>query len=84
MNYKIFLDRKALKFINGQPQDQKVRILSAISKLPNEGDIKALKGHDEVFRLRVGNYRIIYTVKHNELVVRVIDAGNRGQIYRTY
>lgn len=81
MSYKIFLDRKALKFINSQEHTQKIRLLSAINKLPEIGDIKPLRGHTNVFRLRVGNYRIIYTVKNVELVVRVIDAGNRGQIY---
>ncbi len=35
-------------------------------------------------RLRVGAYRIIYTVNHGELIVCVIDAGNRGEIYNKY
>ncbi len=81
MNYKIILERKALKFINKQPADQKKRILSAIYKLPNEGDRRRLEGAEKLHRLRVGDYRIIYTIEHNQLIVRVIKAGNRGQIY---
>ena len=34
--------------------------------------------------LRVGDYRIIYTVDNGQLIVRVVDAGNRGQIYNRY
>lgn len=82
MNYEIQIERKALKFINKQPQDQKRRILSAISKLPERGDIKQLRGESGAFRLRVGGYRIIYEVDHGRLLVRVVDAGNRGQIYK--
>lgn len=35
-------------------------------------------------RLRVGDYRIIYTVEHGELIVYVIDIGNRGEIYKHF
>ena len=52
--------------------------------LPNGEDIKKLKGHDKLLRLRVGEYRIIYTVDNGELIVYVIDAGSRGQIYNRY
>ena len=45
-------------------------------------DIKKLQGYENVLRLRVGTYRIIYTVDHGKLIVTVIDAGNRGQIYK--
>lgn len=43
-----------------------------------------MKGHEGLYRLRVGDYRIIYTVDNGELIVYVIDAGNRGQIYNSY
>ena len=58
--------------------------MQAIHALPERGDIKQLKGHAELFRLRVGSYRIIYTVDHGKLVVCVIDIGNRGQIYNRF
>lgn len=84
MNYEIKIDRKALKFINKQPQDQKRRILSAINKLPHVGDRRKLEGAENLYRLRVGDYRIIYTVDNGQLVIFVIDAGNRGQVYNRY
>lgn len=86
MSYEIQIDRKALKFINKQSQDQKRRILSAIWKLPDYGDRKALQGknNDGLFRLRVGDYRIIYSVDNGRLTVFVVDAGSRGQIYNRY
>ena len=86
MSYEIQIDRKALKFINKQPQDQKRRILSAIWKLPDSGDIKPLqgKGNEGLLRLRVGDYRVIYSVDNGRLTVYVVGAGNRGQIYNRY
>ncbi len=82
MKYSIEFDKRAVKFIAKQPQAQKERIFKAISKLPDIGDIKALRGHDGYFRLRVGDYRIIYTVNDATLVIRVVEVGNRGDIYK--
>ena len=83
MNYQIVIEKRAQKFIRKQPKPQQERLLCAIAKLP-AGDTKTLKGNEGLFRLRVGTFRIIYTVDNNVLVVTVIDAGNRGQIYQGY
>ena len=82
--YKIIIKKKAKTFIDKLPADERRRVVTAIEALPDGEDIKRLKGHDGLFRLRVGNYRIIYTVDNGELVVYIIDAGNRGQIYHGY
>lgn len=84
MMYKIVLKKKAKKFIDKLPKNERLRIVKAIGQLPNGEDIKKMKGHSELFRLRVGEYRIIYTVDNGELIVCVIDAGNRGEIYNRY
>lgn len=84
MSYNIVIERKALKFINKQPPEQKRRLLSAIYKLPEDGDITRLNAKDALYRLRVGEYRVIYTIDNGNLIVYVIDAGNRGQIYKRY
>lgn len=82
--YQIIIKKKAKKFIDKLPQNEKRRVVTAIEQLPNGEDIKKLKGHSDLLRLRVGEYRIIYTVDNGELVVIVIDAGNRGEIYNKY
>lgn len=82
--YRIIIKKKAKKFIDSLPRNERKRIVAAIEQLPKGEDIKTLKGHDGLLRLRVGDYRIIYTVDHGELIVIVIDAGNRGQIYNRY
>ena len=82
--YKIIIKKKAKKFIDKLPQNEKIRVVKAIKMLPNGEDIKKLKGHSDLYRLRVCDYRIIYTVDNGELIVCVIDAGNRGEIYNRY
>ncbi len=81
MIYKIKIRPKALKFIEKQDKIQRVRIYKAIYNLPN-GDVKKLAGCKNEYRLRVGDYRIIYELNQNELVVIVTRANNRGQIYK--
>lgn len=82
--YKIIIKKKAKKFIDKLPKNERIRIAKAIEALPNGEDIKKLKGYSDLLRLRVGDYRIIYTVNNGELLVIVIDAGNRGEIYNQY
>lgn len=82
--YQIIIKKKAKKFIDRLPVNERRRVVAAIEQLPNGEDIKQLKGHADLLRLRVGDYRIIYTVDNGELIVYVIDAGNRGQIYNSY
>ena len=81
MKYQIKIEKDAQKFLKKLPRPDETRVLKAIAKLPDEGDRKQMKGHPGFFRLRVGDYRIIYTVDNGQLIVRVVDAGTRGQIY---
>ncbi|MCM1523440.1 MAG: type II toxin-antitoxin system RelE/ParE family toxin [Ruminococcus sp.] len=80
--YKIIIKKAAEKFIEKQPPKQQKRIIEAIMKLPYEGDIDTYKAHEGYFRLRVGNYRILYTVDHGVLTVTIANADNRGQVYK--
>ena len=82
MQYEILFDKPAQKFILKQPQAQRARLLAAINRLPDEGDRKMMRGYPGYFRLRVGDYRVIYTVENEKLIVRVVNIGNRGDVYK--
>ncbi len=84
MMYRIIIKKPAKKFIDRLPADERKRVVDAIEKLPEGEDIKPMKGHHDLLRLRVGEYRIIYSMDNGELTVYVLDAGNRGQIYKRY
>ena len=83
MKYKIMIEKPAQKFIKRLDKVDKERILRAIAKLP-DGDTKALQGHKGYYCLRVGSYRIIYTIHNGEYIICIVDAGNRGEIYKKY
>lgn len=82
--YSFVIKKKAKKFIDALPQNEKRKIVEAIEKLPHSGDIKQLKGYDDVMRLRVGKYRIIYSVDNGKYIIYIINAGSRGQIYNSF
>ena len=71
-----------MKFLAKQPKPQQERLLRAIYKLPDEGDIKAMAGHDDLYRLRVGTYRVLFTIENAILTVRMLQIGNRGDVYK--
>ena len=80
-NYNIKLTKKAEKFIKKQDKDTQKRIIKSIVELP-EGDIKKLRGMDEIYRLRVGDYRVLFEKNDKEFIIIIIAVGNRGQIYK--
>ncbi|WP_310602825.1 type II toxin-antitoxin system RelE family toxin [Anaerosporobacter sp.] len=83
MKYTIKIEKKAMKFIKKQSKEKASHILKAIYQLPN-GDTKPIQGHKELYRLRVGDFRIIYTIDNGQYIICVIDANNRGDIYKRY
>lgn len=82
MTYRIVIDKPAMKFLQKQPPSQQARLLKAIQALPDSGDIKAMSGHENLYRLRVGSYRVIYTIEHEIITVHILNIGNRGDVYK--
>lgn len=82
MTYKFDIQKKAQKFIRKQSKETQTRLLQAIYKLPFEGDVKTLSAHAGLMRLRVGDYRVIYSVDNGHYIIYIINAGNRGDIYK--
>ena len=82
MTYRIVIEKPAMKFLQKQPQAQRERLLRAIQGLPDNGDIKPMSGHENLYRLRVGTYRVIYAIEGDLLIVRVLTIGNRGDVYK--
>mgnify|MGYP006075004781 CR=1 FL=1 len=81
MKYRIIIEKRAEKFIRIQEKKEQERLLNAISKLPEGTDIKKLKG-SELFRVRVGNYRVLYTIDEGIKVITIENIDNRGDVYK--
>ncbi|ERM93290.1 plasmid stabilization protein [Caldanaerobacter subterraneus subsp. yonseiensis KB-1] len=80
-NYEIEFSKKAAKFFKTQPPQQQKKLAQVINKLPN-GDVKFLKGYSNLYRLKVGDCRIIFTIDENEELIRILVIGNRGDVYK--
>jgi mRNA interferase RelE/StbE len=79
---EVELSAKAKKYLLGLNEPIKGRIKNALLKLeqdPLQGDIKNMSGEDG-YRLRIGNYRILFKIKDNQ--IRIHEIGLRGQIYK--
>ena len=82
-NYSLFIERAVYKNLRHIPEHDFQSIMNAIQKLPfnpRPMDSKKLKGRSG-YRIRVGNYRIIYEINDRALRVTVIEAGDRKGIY---
>jgi mRNA interferase RelE/StbE len=82
--YTIYLSKKAEKNLNQLPERTAETIFAAISELENNPrpvGYKKLKGRDG-YRIRCGNYRIIYEIFESTLVIDVINLGHRKNIYK--
>ncbi len=82
MTYHVIIEKRAEKFIRKQTKENQDRLITAIYKLPFVGDIKPMEGKGGYYRLRVGDFRVIYTVEREIVTVRVMEAGNRGDVYK--
>ena len=67
------------------PVKMQERIDSAIEALesdPRASGVKKLKSQRDLYRIRVGDYRIIYEIQDAVLVVLIVKVGKRGDVYR--
>jgi len=84
--YDIQIKPAAQKEINRIPPHNRVRIETAIINLadnPRPHGAKKLQGaEDNTYRIRVGQYRVIYRIYDSELVVLVVKVADRKDIYR--
>ena len=86
MGYRIHYRRAAIRYIRKMAADQRRRVISAIEKLgenpKNQAlDVKKLSGR-EGFRLRVGDYRVLFERHDDELVILIVNVKPRGEAYK--
>ena len=85
MTYEVKFSKKASKAYKKLPGDVRLRIDQKINYLrytPRGHDTKKLVGHENAYRTRVGNYRIVYEIEDEKLLVWILDVGPRGSIYQ--
>lgn len=85
MVYEVRIRRSALRYLNHLDAVTARRLAAAIDGLtavPPRGDIRPLAGQPGVYRLRVGSYRVLFHVDHQQAMIFVDTIGPRGDIYK--
>ena len=83
--YVVQYDPKALKELAKLDKSAARRIVRAVDALttaPRPNGARPLVGHPHLWRIRVGDYRVIYTIRNAELVVLVLRVAHRSGAYR--
>jgi mRNA interferase RelE/StbE len=84
MKYTVNLSKKATKFIRNLSKKDYQLVINNLLSLENDpfpNGNKKLESYKNTYRVRAGNYRIIYTVEAQILTINVIDIGNRKDVY---
>lgn len=83
--YSVLYDPRALKELSNLDKTTARRVVKAIDRLnsdPRPAGVRALVGFPGLFRIRVGDYRIVYTIEDAELIVLVLRVAHRSVVYR--
>ncbi len=84
MSYQVRINRSAEKELDALQSNLRARIVDRLLKLeenPRPHRVKKLQGQ-EAYRLRVSDYRILYTINDAERVVIIYAIGHRREVYR--
>lgn len=84
-SYRIEVTATAERQIRKLPRPDQVRVVRVIQTLavdPRPAGCRKLSGHDDVFRVRVGRYGVLYSIEDRRLIIIVLEIGDRKDVYR--
>lgn len=85
MSYRIEFVRSAERSLASLPQSDQRQIakrVEALSQNPRPPGTKKLRGSEHTYRIRVGDYRVIYVVEDERVIVTVVRIAHRRDVYR--
>ena len=83
--YNVEISRTAERQLRRLPTEHRQRVAQTMALLaidPHPRGSRKLTGYDDVFRVRTGRYRVIYSIEQARLVVLVLKIGHRKDVYR--
>jgi mRNA interferase RelE/StbE len=81
--YTVTLTTRAARLLRRLPVNVQPAIIEAIDGLANDPRPPGVgRGPDGTYKVRVGNYRILYDIADDRLMVLVVKVGHRGDVYR--
>ena len=85
MPYTVRISKRAERELRKIDRRDQVKIAARIDQLasdPRPADVKKLATGEDLYRVRAGDYRILYRIEDEELLVLVVRIGPRGEVYR--
>ncbi len=85
MTYEVKFTKSARKLFRKLSQELQDRIQHKIDDLaiePRPDGVKKLQGKENSYRIRVGDYRVIYDILDDVLLVKIVNVGHRGKVYK--
>ena len=85
MTYRVELMPRANRQLQKLPGNVQLRLTRALRRLeddPRPPGVKRITGAENLWRMRVGQYRIVYEIHDDRLLVLVVRVGHRKDIYR--
>ena len=85
MPYRVEIPAAVRSVLRKLDETTRERILRAIAGLetnPRPPGVKKLEGEDGAYRIRVGDYRILYEIQDRRLCVLVVKVGHRREVYK--
>jgi mRNA interferase RelE/StbE len=85
VHYRVVIAKPALNTLQKLPKDVRRRIRNRIDDLthdPRPPGVEKLAGEPNGYRVRVGDYRVLYEIQGDQLVVYVVRIGHRRDVYR--
>ncbi|MCY4343888.1 MAG: type II toxin-antitoxin system RelE/ParE family toxin [Gammaproteobacteria bacterium] len=83
--YEVEIVRSAEKQLRRLPPTDRERAVSTIASLatnPLPKGVRKLSGYDDVFRVRFGRYRVLYSISEQTLTILILKVGHRRSVYR--
>jgi mRNA interferase RelE/StbE len=84
-SYKVEFKKSAKKALDHLPsmiRNQLALKIYSLKEVPRPDGCKKLKGEIDLYRIRVGDYRIVYLIQDGKLIVIVVKIGHRRDVYR--
>jgi mRNA interferase RelE/StbE len=83
--WEVVLARQPEKILRRLPRGLLQRVeqtIEALADNPRPPGCKRLVGHGDLYRVRVGDWRIIYAIEDDRLIVLIVKIAPRGRVYR--
>jgi len=84
MSYKVVIPKLVQKQLDSLPEKERKRLIKAIrllADMPRRNGVKKLKGYDQIYRIRFGDYRIIYKIQDQEKLIIILSSIHRKDAY---